>query len=77
MGELDTSWASIRKVFASPRIKDDIVKFDAHNANPKEINAVQKAISEKHDSFVFESVERSSKAAAENQYRYKVGYLLE
>ncbi|KAH0791819.1 Cytoplasmic dynein 2 heavy chain 1 [Histomonas meleagridis] len=64
MGERDTSWQSIRKVFSSPKIKDDILHFDPHEVSQQSLIEVNKAIEKKSMSFDYETVKRSSKAAA-------------
>ena len=64
MGERDTSWQNIRKFFSNSHIKEDILRFDPKAVSPQSITEVNKAIEKKKNSFDYETVRRSSAAAA-------------
>lgn len=64
MGERDTSWQNIRKFFSNSHVKEDILKFDPKTVTPQSITDVNKAIEKKKNSFDYETVKRSSAAAA-------------
>ncbi|OHT00931.1 Cytoplasmic dynein 2 heavy chain 1 [Tritrichomonas foetus] len=64
MGERDTSWQNIRKYFSNPRVKEEILRFDPKSVSQQSITDVNKAIDKKKNSFDYETVRRSSAAAA-------------
>lgn len=64
LGERDTSWQAIRRFLAQPSVREKILNFDPHNATQKSIEEVQKTLQQRPMSFDYETVQKSSSAAA-------------
>ena len=63
MGQTDTSWATMKK-FLTPKIKDEIIDFDARTVTPRNREAVKKLLQDKAASFEHANIFRVSVAAA-------------
>jgi hypothetical protein len=62
LGERDSTWQAIRRVFSSPRIIDDITKFNPHD-RVVPVDQVKAMIAKQPESFNPDTVAHCSKAA--------------
>ena len=64
MGNLDVSWASMKKFLASTGMISSVINFDAHNINASRRKEVQEYIHSKPKSFDQAHIRGISAAAA-------------
>jgi len=64
MGNMDTSWTSMKSFLGKRTVKEEILNFDARSITPKIREAVEELLRVKSDSFEEANAKRSSAACA-------------
>ncbi|XP_051159645.1 cytoplasmic dynein 2 heavy chain 1 [Leptopilina boulardi] len=64
MGIRDTSWNSMKTFLAKRGVKEEIRSWDARRSTPASLEAVDKLVKERHESFEEKTAKRASVAAA-------------